>query len=64
MRKICCFCERWESGGIESFLHNVLVRMDLTGMEVDIVASQIKDSVFSQDLRERGVRFRERSCYL
>ena len=61
MKKICCFCERWESGGIESFLHNVLVRMDLTGMEVDIVASQIKDSVFSQDLRERGVRFRELS---
>ena len=25
--RVCCFCERWESGGIESFLHNVLREM-------------------------------------
>ena len=61
MRRICCFCESWESGGIESFLHNVLFRMDLTGIEVDIVAAQLKDSVFTQSLREHGVRFRELS---
>ncbi len=61
MRKICCFCEKWSSGGIESFLHTVLSHMDLTGMEVDIVASQIRDSVFSQDLQGRGVHFRELS---
>ena len=51
MRRICCFCESWESGGIESFLHNILLRMDLTGLEVDIVAAQLKDSVFTQALR-------------
>lgn len=61
MRRICCFCESWESGGIESFLHNILLRMDLTGIEVDIVAAQLKDSVFTQALRERGVRFQELS---
>ena len=61
MRRICCFCESWESGGIESFLHNILLRMDLTGLEVDIVAAQLKDSVFTQALREHGVRFRELS---
>lgn len=59
MRRICCFCESWESGGIESFLHNILLRMDLTGLEVDIVAAQLKDSVFTQALRERGVRFQD-----
>ena len=58
MRRICCFCESWESGGIESFLHNILLRIDLTGQEVDIVAAQLKDSVFTQVLREHGVRFR------
>lgn len=56
--RVCCFCERWESGGIESFLHNVLLRMDLTNMEVDLVAAQMKKSVFSQRLQEHGVRFR------
>ena len=28
MRRICCFCESWESGGIESFLHNILLRIE------------------------------------
>ena len=61
MRRICCFCESWESGGIESFLHNILLRMDLNELEIDIVAAQIKESVFTQVLRERGVQFRELS---
>lgn len=39
--KVCCFCEKWESGGIESFLHNVLLHMDLRGIQVDIVKGQI-----------------------
>lgn len=59
--RVCCFCEKWESGGIESFLHNVLLRMDLSNMEVDLVAAQLKESVFSQRLQEHGVRFRELS---
>ena len=33
-KRICCFCERWESGGIESFLFNVLTRMDLQHLVV------------------------------
>lgn len=59
--RVCCFCETWESGGIESFLHNVLLRIDLTNMEVDLVAAQLKESVFSRRLQEHGVRFRELS---
>lgn len=59
--RVCCFCERWESGGIESFLHNVLTRMDLTCLEIDLVVSELKESVFSRRLREYGVNFRELS---
>lgn len=60
-RRICCFCERWESGGIESFLCNVLLRMDLSSIEVDIVAAQIGSSLFTASLKEHGVHFYELS---
>ena len=61
LRRICCFCERWESGGIESFLFNVLTRMDLTDLEVDIVAASLGESIFTDPLRDCGVRFHEMS---
>lgn len=60
-KRICCFCERWESGGIESFLYNVLMHTDLDGMEIDIVAARLCESVFTDALKERGVRFVELS---
>ena len=60
-RRICCFCEKWESGGIESFLHNVIMEMDLSRLEIDIVAAQICESVFTSDLKEKGVGFYELS---
>ncbi|WP_298068273.1 glycosyltransferase [uncultured Mailhella sp.] len=60
-RRICCFCERWESGGIESFLSNVLSRMDLTDLEVDIVATSLGESIFTRPLQDCGVSFYELS---
>ena len=60
-RRICCFCETWESGGIESFLNNVLLHMDLSNIEVDIVATQIRKSVFTLQLKEHGIKFWELS---
>lgn len=60
-RRLCLFCETWASGGIESFLFNVLTHADLTGLEVDLVAAQIADSVFAQPLEALGVRFVELS---
>lgn len=60
-RRVCCFCEKWESGGIESFLHNTLMHMDLTAMEVDIVAAKLSDSIFTAPLKEKGVQFFELS---
>ena len=59
--RVCCFCEKWESGGIESFLHNVIMEMDLSCLEIDIVAAQMCESVFTADLKEKGVRFYELS---
>jgi len=59
--KVCCFCERWGSGGIESFLHNVLMRMDLTQIQIDVIAVSLEQSVFTDPLRQHGVRFYELS---
>ena len=59
--KVCCFCEQWESGGIESFLYNVLLHMDLSMMEVDLVAAQMEESVFTAPLKARGIQFYELS---
>lgn len=61
MPRICILCESWESGGIESFLCNTLLAMDRSGLEVDIVAAQIRDSVFTPPLEAAGIRFRELS---
>lgn len=60
-RKVCLFCERWASGGIESFLSNVLQHLDLSKFEVDIVATELCDSVFTQPLERLGVHFKELS---
>ena len=59
--KVCCFCEQWESGGIESFLYNVLLHMELSMMEVDLVAAQMEESVFTAPLKARGIQFYELS---
>ena len=59
--RVCCQCENWASGGIESFLSNVLMRLDMTRLEVDIVATQLCDSIFTESLKEHGVRFYELS---
>lgn len=61
MRRVCCLVERWESGGIESFLYNVLTRMDLTQLQVDIAASSLGKSIFTQPLQELGIHFFELS---
>jgi len=57
MARICVFCETWESGGIEAFLCNAICHMDLAGLEIDIVAARLGESIFTPALKERGVRF-------
>ena len=41
-RRICIFCETWESGGIEGFLYNLLIHMDRYGLAIDIVVAKLK----------------------
>lgn len=60
-RRVCCFCERWGSGGIESFLNNVLCHQDLSSLEIDIAAARLEASIFTEELRQRGIRFYELS---
>lgn len=55
MKRICCFCETWESGGIESFLYNVLSNADLTDVKVDVVSVKKSDSIFTEKLRAHGI---------
>jgi Glycosyltransferase len=52
---ICCFCEKWESGGIESFLTNILSCMDRNGLKIDIVVSQRRENVYEKVLAELGI---------
>ena len=60
-KRICCYCERWESGGIESFLFNMYSRLDPEKIEIDIAAAELRESVFTDSLREKGVYFYELS---
>ena len=59
--KICCFCEKWESGGIESFLNNIIQRIDLEKFQIDIVAVYLGKSIFTGPLENLGVHFFELS---
>lgn len=61
MKRICIYCQTWESGGIEAFLNNILQHMDLAELQVDIVADSLKESVFTDGLKLRGITFRELS---
>lgn len=56
-RHICIYCDTWESGGIESFLYNVLRCMDMTGLDVDIAVACLRPGIFTVPLERLGVRF-------
>ena len=61
VRRICIYCQTWESGGIEAFIYNILTHMEISGLEIDIVVEVQKESVFTNRLKARGIRFRELS---
>jgi len=60
-KRICVYCQKWESGGIESFLYNVLSRLDMAVFDVDLVVERMSESVFTQPLLACGVHFLELS---
>ena len=59
--KICYFLELWESGGIESFLNGIIKSLNTDCCSVDIIAAKIGDSIFTEPLKARGVKFYELS---
>lgn len=55
--RICLYTEVWASGGIEAFITNMLCSQPLEGIEADIVASRIDESIYTEQLRTLGVGF-------
>ncbi|MBE6889905.1 MAG: glycosyltransferase family 1 protein [Ruminococcaceae bacterium] len=59
--KVCCFIEKWVSGGIESFSNNVFHNLDISLFQIDIIASEMCGSIFTEPLQKLGVSFYELS---
>lgn len=56
--KVCCFCEKWGSGGIESLLVNVLERMDRSEMQIHVVVSEVESDFYLPRLKACGIELR------
>jgi len=55
--RICYYLERWSSGGIESFITNMLTGIPLGELQFDIVADVVDgDSIFTPAVTSVGVR--------
>lgn len=55
MKNICCFCEKWGSGGIETFLLNSFENMDRKDLHIDLVTTQIESSLYLPRLKACGI---------
>jgi glycosyltransferase involved in cell wall biosynthesis len=55
MKKICIFCETWESGGIEQVILNLLSQLDLSSASVNLVVEELRESVFTAKIQALGV---------
>lgn len=60
-KKVCIYCQTWESGGIEAFINNILHNMDLSQIEVDIVVETLKESIFTPAIKSMGIHICELS---
>ena len=58
--RVCYFLDSFESGGIESFLTELILHLPKS-INADIVAKRIGKSIFSERLADCGVRFFELS---
>ena len=56
-KRICVYCQTWESGGIEAFLSNLLQHMRLEQIEIDIVVEELRESIYTNGLKAHGIRF-------
>ncbi len=55
MKKVCIWCEKWGSGGIESFIVNILEAMDRTGLDIKLVTAKLESEVFDARLEKLGI---------
>ncbi len=55
MKKVCIYCEKWASGGIESFIASMLQHIDHSRWQVDLVSSCVEESPFTDILSREGV---------
>lgn len=55
MIKICIYCEKWGSGGIESYLVNMLEQMSNRGLIADIVTAEITSDLYVSRLDKIGL---------
>ena len=58
VKRVCCFCEKWGSGGIESFLLSVFENMDRSGLEIELAAAQLESELYLPRLERCGVPLR------
>lgn len=56
-RRVCIVCEVWGSGGIESFLYNALLHMDISKFQIDLIVAEWRESVFTERIKSLGVCF-------
>lgn len=61
MKKVCIFCEKWASGGIESFLANILSNIERENIEIEIVATCVTNSIFTEQLNALQIPVHELS---
>lgn len=59
MTKVCCFCETWSTGGIESFLINTFDKIGFEDLEIDVVVAKLESDVQIESLKKIGVNFYE-----
>ncbi len=55
VRQICCFCEKWGSGGIESFLLNTWEHMNRQELNIHVITAQVDSQLYLPRLQACGV---------
>lgn len=53
---VCCYCEAWGSGGIESLWVNLVKQIDLSLYKIDIVVAKKLSGFYDAQLKALGIR--------
>lgn len=55
LKRICVYCDTWGQGGIEAFISETLLHMDMEGLSFRLVCAEKTASRFDVRLAERGL---------